>query len=272
MTPDPLVASKRSGKAGPTAYSVSGQGDAVVLVHGVGMARDIWMPQVAQLSRRFQVVTYDMLGHGGSDLPPEGVTLGAYADQLRALLDHLGIDRADVVGHSMGALVATEFALTHPARTRSLAALNAVFQRTSEQRAAVESRAALLRTAGLAGTVAPTLQRWFGDPVPAELQEAAALTERLLRSVDPVGYARTYALFARSDRVHADRLPALSPPALFMTADGDLNSSPSMSRGMAALAPRGRDHVIQGARHMMTVTHPRAVNDALIWFLETAHR
>lgn len=272
MTPDPSIASKRSGKAGPTAYSVSGQGEAVVLVHGVGMAKDIWLPQVAELSRRFQVVAYDMLGHGGSDLPPEGATLGAYADQLRALLDHLGIERADVVGHSMGALVATEFALRHPARTRSLAALNAVFQRTPEQRAAVESRAALLKTAGLVETVAPTLQRWFGDPVPADLRDAAALTERLLRSVDPVGYARTYELFAMSDRVHADRLPALAPPALFMTADGDLNSSPSMSQAMAALAPHGRAHVIEGARHMMTVTHPRAVNDALVSFLESARR
>ena len=272
MTPDPSIASKRSGKTGPTAYSVSGRGDAVVLVHGVGMARDIWQPQVEQLARRFQVVSYDMLGHGGSDLPPEGVALAAYADQLRALLDHLEIERADVVGHSMGALVAIEFALAHPARTRSVAALNAVFQRSPEQRAAIESRAALLETAGLGETVAPTLERWFGDPVPADLQNAAELTGRLLRSVNPLGYARTYGLFARSDRVHADRLPALAPPALFMTADGDLNSSPSMSQAMAALAPHGRAHVIEGARHMMTVTHPRAVNDALVSFLESARR
>ena len=272
MTPDPLRASARSGKAGATAYSVRGQGDAVVLVHGVGLARDIWQPQLTALAGRFQVVTYDMLGHGGSDLPPEGVTLAAYAEQLRALLDHLEIERANVVGHSMGALVATEFALALPARCRSIAALNAVFQRSPEQRAAVESRAALLKTAGIRETIAPTLQRWFGDPVPADLQDAAALTERLLRSVDPLGYARTYELFARSDRVHVDRLPTLAPPALFMTADGDLNSSPSMSRAMAALAPRSRAQVIEGARHMMPVTHPGVVNDALLAFLESTRR
>lgn len=272
MTPETSLASTFSGKAGATAYSVRGRGEAVVLVHGVGMDRHIWQPQVIELARRFQVVAYDMLGHGGSDLPPEGVTLDAYADQLRALLDHLDISQADVVGHSMGALVAIEFALTHPVRTRSVAALNAVFQRSPEQRAAVESRAAMLKTEGLGEVVAPTLQRWFGHPVPAELQDAAALTGRLLRSVDPVGYARTYEIFAMSDRMHADRLPALAPPALFMTADGDLNSSPSMSHAMADLAPRGRAHVIEGGRHMMTVTHPQAVNDALVGFLEGARR
>jgi pimeloyl-ACP methyl ester carboxylesterase len=272
MTPDSSPSFTCSGMAGATAYSVWGQGETVVLVHGVGMARDIWLPQVAELARRYRVVAYDMLGHGGSDLPPEGVTLDAYADQLRALLDHLEIARAHVVGHSMGALVAIEFALTHPARTRSVAALNAVFERSPEQRAAIESRAAALRTAGLGETVAPTLQRWFGNPVPAGLQDAAALAERLLRSVNPLGYARAYELFAKSDRVHADRLPALALPAMFMTADGDLNSSPSMSRAMAALAPRGRAQVIEGARHMMTVTHPRAVNEALVAFLENARR
>jgi pimeloyl-ACP methyl ester carboxylesterase len=272
MTPDSSIAPARSGKAGATAYSVWGQGEAVVLVHGVGMAQDIWRPQVATLARRFQVVTYDMLGHGGSDLPPVDVTLDAYAAQLRALLDHLDLARADVVGHSMGALVALEFALSHPARIRSVAALNAVFQRSPEQRAAVQKRAATLKTEGLAGSVGPTLERWFGDPVPADLQEPAELTERLLRSVNPPGYARTYELFARSDSVHADRIPALAAPALFLTADGDHNSTPSMSHAMAALAPRGRAQVIEGARHMMTVTHPQAVNDALVVFLESAHR
>ena len=272
MTPDPSLGPIRSGKAGATAYSVWGHGEPVVLVHGVGMAGEIWQPQVAELARRFQVVTYDMLGHGGSDLPPDGVRLEAYAEQLRALLDHLDVACADVVGHSMGALVALEFALEHPARTRSVAALNAVFQRSPEQRAAVEARAAALRTEGLGESVGPTLERWFGQTIPAELQAPAALTERLLRSVDPLGYARTYELFARSDRVHADRMPALTAPALFLTADGDLNSTPSMSHAMAALAPRGRAQVIEGARHMMTVTHPGAVNAALIAFLESARR
>lgn len=276
MTPDPLPVPVpvpvREGKVDGTAFSVYGAGEAVVLVHGVGMAQAIWQPQVAALAPRFQVITYDMLGHGGSVVPPGGGTLDAYAGQLRALLDHLDIAAAHVVGHSMGALVALEFALTHPARTRSVAALNAVFERSPEQRAAVESRAAALKAEGLGETVAPTMQRWFGDPVPAELQEAAALTERLLRSVDPAGYARTYELFARSDRVHTERLPSLAAPALFVTADGDLNSSPSMSHAMAALVPKGRAQVIDGARHMMTVTHPQAVNDALIGFLESARR
>jgi (E)-2-((N-methylformamido)methylene)succinate hydrolase len=264
MTPEIAM---RSGKAGPTAYSVAGEGEPVVLVHGVGMARAIWAPQAAQLARTHKVVSYDLLGHGDSELPPEGVTLQDYAGQLRDLLDHLDIGAANLVGHSMGALVVLEFALSHPQRTLRVAALNAVFERTAEQRAGVEARAAALRTEGPAATLEQTLERWFGDPVPPPLQDAAALTARLLASVNPLGYARTYELFARSDRAHAERLQGLAMPALFMTGEHDFNSSPAMSSAMAQRAPQGRLEVIAGARHMMNVTHPQEVTDTLAEFL-----
>jgi pimeloyl-ACP methyl ester carboxylesterase len=269
MTPD---SGARSGKAGPTAYTVQGQGEPVVLVHGVGMAREVWAPQAQALARDRQVVSYDLLGHGASDQPPEGVRLEDYADQLLALLDYLQIAATNVVGHSMGALVALEFGLRHPARTLRLAALNAVFERTPEQRAAVEARAATLQREGPAATVDSTIDRWFGTPVPADLQPAAELTARLLRNVDPVGYARTYQLFARSDRVHADRLSQLAMPVLFMTAEGDPNSSPAMSRAMARRVPGAQVDVLADARHMMSLTHPQRVNASLQAFLAGAAR
>jgi (E)-2-((N-methylformamido)methylene)succinate hydrolase len=263
MKPD----STRIGKAGPTAYTLQGQGEPVVLVHGVGMASAVWRPQADALAREVQVVSCDLLGHGASDLPPEGVTLGDYARQLAALLDHLGMPQANVVGHSMGALVALEFALHYPARTLRVAAVNAVFQRTPQQRAAVQARAAALLREGAAASIAPTLARWFGNPVPPPLQASAQLVERLLREVNPVGYARAYEVFASSDRVHEERLPALAAPALFLTGELDPNSSPAMSQAMARLAPRSQVVVLPGARHMMNLTHPQEVNGALRAFL-----
>src|SRR5476649_650627 len=119
-----------------TAYSVAGEGPALVLIHGVGMNRSVWAPQVDALQLCFRVVSYDMLGHGASRLPAVSPTLDEYAGQLAALLDHLQIDAAHVVGHSMGSLIALEFALQYPQRVASVAALNAVYDRTPTQRAA----------------------------------------------------------------------------------------------------------------------------------------
>src|SRR5262247_1598906 len=90
----------RDGEAGATTGLRAGKGEAVILVHGVGMAAEIWRPQLDALSQRYDVIAYDMLGHGGSDLPPREARLSDYADQLRAVMDGLGIARAHLVGHS----------------------------------------------------------------------------------------------------------------------------------------------------------------------------
>lgn len=255
-----------------TAFQVHGEGaeTAIVLIHGVGMDQRAWQPQLAALSRQHRVVTYDMLGHGESRLPAEGVQLADFAAQLLQLLDHLQIAQAHIVGHSMGALVALEFALVHPERCARLLALNAVFQRSPAQRAAVLERARLLQNAGVAATVDSTIARWFGAPVPAHLQQTAALTCDILADVNAQGYARAYGLFATSDQVHASRLPQLAMPALFMTGEGDPNSSPAMSQAMAALAPRGQAQIVPGARHMMNLTDAEAVNARLLAFIHAA--
>lgn len=214
------------GMAGSTRYSLyearaGHRASTVVLVHGVGMNRTVWAPQIDALTARFQVLTYDMLGHGDSAIPGADPMLADYATQLATLLDALNIARAHVVGHSMGALVALEFALTYPARTLSVAALNAVYDRTPEQRAAVMDRASTLDASATAAGVDGTIARWFGEPVPAHLEAAARDLRALLVGVNPVGYARTYRLFASSDDAHVGRLESLDVPALFLTGEAD---------------------------------------------------
>jgi pimeloyl-ACP methyl ester carboxylesterase len=173
----------------------------------------------------------------------------------------------------MGALIALEYALLHPEATLSVSALNAVFQRTAEQRAAVEQRAGSL---GLErdnpGVHQQAIGRWFGNPPPSHLQAVASLTRNLLDQVHPAGYAAAYRLFARSDRAHSTRLAGLVPPALFFTGALDQNSTPAMSQAMARLAPKGQFAVLETERHMMALTAPAEVTGRLLAFIEEAQR
>lgn len=253
-----------------TRYVRRGGGTPLVLIHGVGMALEAWAPQLEALSPHFDVIAYDMLGHGGSSPPAVEAQLFHYTDQLRALLDRLGIEKAFVAGHSMGALVALEFTLSVPERVLGVVALNAVYCRTPEQRAAVERRASLL--AGADGRIdhSGAMRRWFGEPVAPEHEAQAHMVLGLLDACDPKGYQRAYQLFASLDDVHRGRLGALAVPALFMTSALDPNSTPQMSREMAAATPRGRCEVIDGERHMMNLTAPDVVNARLLAFLSEA--
>lgn len=252
-----------------TSFIRAGSGAPVLLIHGVGMNAAIWEPQIARMKDRWDVIAIDMLGHGQSPLPPANADLADYAAQAIRLLDHLAIGAVSIIGHSMGSLVGQEIALNAPERVRGVISLNAVFRRPADLAEAVRGRAAELVGAGnLSGTDA-TIARWFGDPVPDELAEAARTTRAALESVDPEGYARTYRLFAHADAAHVDRLPGLAMPALFMTGAEDRNSSPAMSAAMARLAPRGQCEVLEGERHMMAVASPEKVTRQITAFLES---
>lgn len=250
-----------------TRFSRTGAGRVVVLIHGVGMNAAVWAPQIEALARHFDVIAYDTLGHGGSSLPARDVQLEDYALQLRALLCALGVAKAALIGHSMGALIALEFALTHPEQASHVVAMNAVFRRTPEEKQAILGRAQQLDRAGDKVDWSSSIARWFGEPVPPHLRGSADRVRDLVASLDAEGYKRAYRLFAASDEAHADRLARLAVSALFLTGEEDPNSTPDMSRAMARLAPQGMAEILTGERHMMALTAPDAVNARLLAFL-----
>ena len=104
------------------AYIDEGGRDAapLVLVHGLGEHVGYWRHNVGPLSARYRVVALDLPGYGRSSKPAAEFSMRGYAETVRALMDHLGIDRAVVVGHSMGGQVALTFALRHPERLEGL--------------------------------------------------------------------------------------------------------------------------------------------------------
>jgi len=264
--PESIVSGKTSNG---TAWSRCGNGPTIVLLHGVGMNKSIWAPEVNLLCESFDVLIYDMWGHGESDLPNRELSLTDYTHQLVDLLKELEIGSAVVAGHSMGALIALDFAINIPDVCLGVCALNAVFNRSAEQSASVKQRAADLAAGGVSVNLSETLERWFGKPGTHEYPEAEALARELLLDVNPKGYEAAYSVFANSDKVHAARLSELKVPALFFTADGDPNSTPEMSLAMAAFAPNGSSKVLTGHRHMMTLTAPEEVSATLATFTQS---
>ncbi|MCK6500402.1 MAG: alpha/beta fold hydrolase, partial [Nitrospira sp.] len=87
------------------AYDDQGTGLPVVFLHAFPLNRSMWRPQITALSARFRTISVDLRGHGESDAPLWAFTLEQYADDVAALLDHLSIDRAVLVGLSMGGYV-----------------------------------------------------------------------------------------------------------------------------------------------------------------------
>jgi pimeloyl-ACP methyl ester carboxylesterase len=107
-------------------HETTGSGTPVVLLHGGMLNIELGFPElVPELASRHQVVAVELQGHGRTADIPRAITPAASAGDVVGLLDHLGLDRAHVVGHSMGAAVALELAVAHPDRVRSVVAVSA---------------------------------------------------------------------------------------------------------------------------------------------------
>lgn len=253
-----------------TSYLATGQGQPVVLIHGVGLNKEMWGGQVVGLATQYRVIAYDMLGHGDSPRPEPGTELLGYADQLRELLDHLGLTQVTVIGFSMGGLVARAFALHYPQYLQGLVVLNSVFNRTPEQSAGVIARAAQAFEQGPDANVDAALDRWFSREYKAANPAQVAAIRQVLASNDPQGYHTTYSLFATQDMYREGDLGSIQVPTLIATGELDSGSTPAMTRQLAARIPGAQSVVLAEQRHMMPVEAPREVNKMLLDFLSQA--
>ncbi|MCD5981083.1 MULTISPECIES: alpha/beta fold hydrolase [Pseudomonas] len=253
-----------------TSYLATGEGHPVVLIHGVGLNKEMWGGQVVGLMPHYRVIAYDMLGHGASPRPAADTGLLGYAEQLLELLEHLGLPQATVIGFSMGGLVARAFALHFPQHLSGMVVLNSVFNRSAEQRAGVIARTAQAAEHGPDANAAEALSRWFSREYQAANPAQIAAIRTILAENDPQGYLTTYTLFATQDMYRADDLGNITAPTLIATGELDPGSTPEMARQLASRIPGAEVAILAEQRHMMPVESPRLVNQVLLDFLRKA--
>ena len=163
-------------------YQFTGIGPPLVLLHGFTLDLRMWEAQVAAFAPYYRVLRYDLRGFGGSALP--GTTTYNHADDLCALLDHLGIATAAIIGLSMGGEVALDFALAYPERVRALVLADAMIGGYPWSAAWQAATAPVWRMAREAGVV-PAKALWLAHRglFGAALEQQAVATT-LIRMVE----------------------------------------------------------------------------------------
>lgn len=242
----------------------------VVLVHGVGSTSDAWSSIVALLGDDHPVIRYDLRGHGRSPKPTGPYTLDDFVADHIALMDDLDIDRAHVVGYSLGGLIAQALALSHPDRVDRLGILSAVAGRTEGERRAVRERLAAVEAEGPAGMAAQGPSRWYTRRFQERSPEAVARHLERFAANDPVAYAAAFRVLATSDL--ADELAKIEASTLVLTGSDDVGSPPRMSRLMAERIPDAQLVIVDGVKHGILEEQARRVAAELSGFLSPARR
>jgi 3-oxoadipate enol-lactonase len=229
------VADERQGGGEVTvavSYTVHGPEDApvVVLSNSLGATRAMWDPQVPALAERYRVVGYDTRGHGESPAPAGPYDLDDLVDDLVALLDEVGAERAHVAGLSLGGMTAMRLAAREPARVDRLALLCTSAKADPQ---GFLDRAAAARAGGTAPLAPAVVARWLTPAYAAEHPDLVARLEAMIAGADDEGYAACCEVVAGLDlrqdlaRISAPTLvisgaedPALPLPHQQVIADG----------------------------------------------------
>ncbi|MCX2946945.1 3-oxoadipate enol-lactonase [Lentzea sp. NEAU-D7] len=230
-------------------------GPVVVLSNSLGSTLEMWDANVAALEEHFRVVRYDTRGHGRSPVVPGPQTIDTLATDLLALLDRLGVEKAHLVGLSLGGMTALRLAARDPGRVDRLAVLctSALLGPAANW----TGRAALVRSRGTAVVAEAVVQRWF---TPAHENRAA--WEAMVASTPAEGYAGCCEAIAAMD-LRGD-LARISAPTLAIAGADDPATPPHHLEEIATSVQDGRLLVVPSAAHLANAEQPGVVTAALV--------
>ncbi len=247
---------------GPLAFDERGSGPAIVLVHGHPFSRRMWHGQLESLSDTFRVIAPDLPGYGES--PVRGTTARPrdLADAVVELMDAIGVDRATVVGLSLGGLVAMELGLGNPERvTGVVLTATTAAPLTPEEAEMRRATAARVERDGMLDHALEMAGRLFGPAARREPSLVLPILETML-TTSPAGAAA--ALRGRAERPPYDRLLRdLRVPALVLAGDADSFSTAEITAQLVASLPGPEVLILPGVGHMPNLEAPERFDEAV---------
>ncbi|MEN4475818.1 3-oxoadipate enol-lactonase [Mycolicibacterium cosmeticum] len=239
---------------------VTGSGPAVVLSNSLGSVHRMWDAQLADLERHFTVVRYDTRGHGQSPVPAGPYSIDDLTDDLVALLDRLQIERAHVVGLSLGGMTAMRLAARNPDRVDRMVLLCTAAQLPPAQ--TWTDRAATVRAGGAGAVASAVVARWFSSGYSGD----RAYWEAMVAGTPAEGYAGCCEAIAKLD-LRAE-LPSISAPVLAIAGSDDPSTPPATLAGITDAVPGARLLVVDRAAHLANAEQPGVITPAIIEHLE----
>jgi pimeloyl-ACP methyl ester carboxylesterase len=245
-------------------YEVAGAGTPIVFLHGFALDHRMWDGEFERFARDHTVVRYDLRGFGRSTLPVAPFT---HTDDLRALLTHLGFERAHVVGLSMGGGIAIDFALTHPQSVRSLVLIDSIVSgfKWQENGAVMGSPGRAAKSGGVeAGRAACLANPLFAPSL--RLPEVAARLRTMVGEYS--GWHLVNDSPQRPLQPPAwDRLASIGIRTLVIVGALDLADFRTIANRLARDIPAARLHVLEGVGHLSNMEAPERFHDIVAPFL-----
>lgn len=250
-------------------YEITGHGEPLVLLHGLGSRLQDWCEQTAYFSKHYQVIAIDCRGHGNSDKPDTPYSIPIFTRDITLLLNKLGVDRFHLAGFSMGGMIAFQFAVDQPQRLISLTIINSsprVPCKTLSERMEVGLRLVCIRLLGMERLGRLIGQRLFPEAEQRELYDEFVSN---MKRNDRKAYIHSLKSFLGWDV--SDQLQQLTMPVLVISGDQDytpINDKQQYCQQITNCLLQ----IISNSRHATPLDQPEALNHVMEKFLRATDR
>ncbi len=246
-------------------YEVEGSGPWLTMSHSLACDLHMWDPQMPVL-RKFKVLRFDTRGHGQSSAPTGDYTLEQMADDVKGLLDGLGIKQTHWAGLSMGGMIGQAFALKFPGVFQSMVLADTTSRRPPDAAKMWGDRIQTAQTRGMDALVESTLARWFTEPYRSSHKDVMEKIGGDIRATPVNGFIGC--CHAISKLNYLDRLKEIKVPALVVVGELDPGTPPDLARAIQQNLPGSELKIIPSAAHLSNVEQEQVFNDAMTGFLD----
>ena len=250
-----------------TCYSLSkiNEKNPIVFIHGVGLTKEIWEPQINFL-KDYNTLTYDLLGHGKTPLKKSKVSFEDFSIQLVKLINELNFKKIHLVGFSLGALIARHFASENNDRLSSLIILGSIYKRNEEQKRVVKNRFKVAKMNRPASKQA-ALRRWLSEDFSKKNPDIYKKIYSILEKNKHLDFLKCYEIFV--NYVDDDNmLKKINVDTLIATGENDVGSTPEMSRNLSKMIRGSKFIEIKKGKHLCGIEYADDVNITFKEFID----
>src|SRR6059036_2005651 len=245
------------------AVEIEGEGEPVLMIHGLGGTANTFTPLLGAFTRH-RTIRFDLPGSGRSHRVEGPLSLPLFVERALLVMQRAGVERAHVVAHSMGTIVATHLTAREPGKVTSLALFGPLLAPPEPARTAIRARAAKAREGDMQPIADALLQTSISAETRARRPAAVAFVRESLMRQDPEGYARSCEALADMAPADTSRIEC---PTLLVTGDEDVVAPPQAVRMMGERITGSRVEVLRGCGHWAPVEKPEECTGLLKRFL-----
>ncbi|MDC1296609.1 alpha/beta hydrolase [Alphaproteobacteria bacterium] len=234
-----------------------------IFIHGVGLNNTMWYPQKKYFQEQ-SVLFYDLLNHGQSKSGFKNLNFEIYSNQLLNIINELKLEKINIVGFSIGALIAQHFTENYYNKVNKLVLIGSVYQRSDKQIQTVKKR---YNEAVKGNSITiDSIKRWFSDSYLKTNPQIYNFFYNLLEKKKDEDFLPAYKVFVNSDNYQVN-YSNFKMPTLIMTGQNEVGSTPLMSEGISKEIKNSNLYIIKNAKHGATIEQSKVVNKKINKFL-----